>query len=51
MRSILGHGIEDWLEISRRTSNYAKNLAGGRLLVLGLGEFAIAGLELLGDAL
>jgi hypothetical protein len=41
-----GDGVEDRLDVGGRARDDAEDLAGGGLLLEGLGEVAIAGLEL-----
>ena len=46
-RGARGHGIEDGLHIRRRAADDAQDLARRRLLLQGLGEVAVAHLQLL----
>jgi hypothetical protein len=50
-RSTLCHGVQDRLDISRRTGDNAQDFARGRLLFAGFGELSLACLKLLCDAL
>lgn len=50
-RRILDNRIQHRLEIGRRPGDHAQNFARRRLLLGSLGQLALAGLKLLGDAL
>ncbi|HEU0251735.1 MAG TPA: hypothetical protein VFR12_01805 [Pyrinomonadaceae bacterium] len=43
--------IKHWLNVGRRAGDNAKNLARRRLLLCSFGEFAIARLKVVGEAL
>src|SRR5262245_44918599 len=44
------YAVEDRLHVRRRAADDAQNLGGGRLLLEGLGQVAVAGLQLLEQA-